>query len=67
MIATALYSCQKERSSANSTQPVTEEEAVTYSDESAQAEASFDDIEDISRVAADEEAQVSAPNRPGNP
>jgi hypothetical protein len=62
MIATALYSCQKESSSSNSTQPVTEEEAVTYSDESAQAEASFDDIEDISRVAADEEAEVSAPN-----
>jgi hypothetical protein len=57
-----LYSCQKESSSVNSTQPVTEEEAVTYSDESSQAEASYDDIEDISRVAADEEGVVSAPN-----
>jgi hypothetical protein len=60
--ATVLYSCQKESSSTSSTQPVTEEEAVTYSDESAQAEASFDDIEDISRTAADEEGVISAPN-----
>jgi hypothetical protein len=60
LIATALYSCQKENSGSNTT-PVTEDEAVTYSDESAQAEGSFDDIEDISRVAADEEGQVSAP------
>jgi hypothetical protein len=62
LAATALYSCQKEGSSSNSTQPVTEEDAVTYSDESAQAEGSFDDVEDISRQAADEEGAVSAPN-----
>jgi hypothetical protein len=61
LTATALYSCQKESSGSNTT-PVTEDEAVTYSDESTQAEASFDDIEDISRVAGDEEGQVSAPN-----
>ena len=59
--ATALYSCQKENSSSNST--VTEEEAVTYSDESAQAEASFDDVEDISMQAADEEGVTSAGGR----
>jgi hypothetical protein len=59
--ATVLYSCQKE-SSSNSTQPVTEDEAVTYSDESAQAEGSFDDLDDISMQAADEEGVVSAPN-----
>jgi hypothetical protein len=63
--ATALYSCQKENSSNNSTNPdqtVTEADAVTYSDESTQAEASFDDVEDVSRMAADEEGSVSAPN-----
>ena len=38
MIATALYSCQKEGSSSNSSD-VTEEEAVALSDESTQAEA----------------------------
>jgi hypothetical protein len=62
MIATALYSCQKEGSSSNS-KDVTEEEAVTYSDESAQAEASFDDLEDISMQAADEEGVTSAGGR----
>jgi len=62
MLATALYSCQKENSATNSTQAVSEEEAVTYSDESAQAEASFDDVEDVSMLAAEEESKVSAPN-----
>lgn len=64
LFATVLYSCKKESSSANTAQQteVTEEEAVTYSDESTQAEASFDDIEDVSRVAADEEGIVSAPD-----
>jgi hypothetical protein len=61
LIATALYSCQKENSASNST-PVSEEDAVTYSDESAQTEGSFDDLEDISMQAADEESVVSAPN-----
>jgi hypothetical protein len=60
LATTALFSCQKENSTSNS--DVTEEEAVTLSDESAQAEASFDDIEDISMQAAEEEGQVSAPN-----
>lgn len=62
MLATALYSCQKENSATNSAQPVSEEEAVTYSDESAQAEASYDDVEDVSMLAAEEESKVSAPN-----
>ncbi len=62
LIATALYSCQKENSSNSSSIPVTEDEAVTYSDESTQAEASFDDVEDIGMIAAEEEGVVSAPN-----
>ncbi|HEY6504161.1 MAG TPA: hypothetical protein VIZ28_09330 [Chitinophagaceae bacterium] len=61
LFATGLYSCKKESSSVNSI-PVTEEEAITYSEESAEAEASFDDIEDVSRLAAEEEGVVSAPN-----
>jgi hypothetical protein len=52
-----LFSCQKE--SSNSTPVITEEEAAAYSDESAQAEASFDDVEDISMIAAEEEGEAS--------
>ncbi|HUR66758.1 MAG TPA: hypothetical protein VMZ03_10465 [Chitinophagaceae bacterium] len=48
-----LFSCQKENSSV--TADITEEEAATYSDESAQAEASFDDAEDLSMIAAEED------------
>jgi hypothetical protein len=65
IVATALYSCQKESSSNSgfsSGPTVTEDQSVTYSDESSQTEASFDDLEDISMQAADEEGQVSAPN-----
>jgi hypothetical protein len=56
-----LYSCQKENSLTTS-QTVTEEQATTYSDESAQTEASFDDVEDVSMIAAGEEGVASAPN-----
>jgi hypothetical protein len=57
-----LYSCQKETSSNNSI-PVTEEEAAVYSDESTQAEASFDDVEDVSMTAAEEEGAASTAGR----
>jgi len=63
ILATALYSCQKENSSNSNVTTVTEDEAVAYSDESAQAEGSFDDIEDISFQAADEEGVTSAGGR----
>ncbi|MBM3415568.1 MAG: hypothetical protein FJY20_03785 [Bacteroidetes bacterium] len=52
-----LFSCQKETSS--STDGLTDEQATTYSDESAQAEASFDDVEDIGMIAAEEEGVAS--------
>jgi hypothetical protein len=63
LFVTAIFSCKKESSSStNSNQPaVTEDDAATYSDESSQAEGSFDDVEDVSMQAADEEGQVSAP------
>jgi hypothetical protein len=48
-----LFSCQKESSPV--TAEITEEEAATYSDESAQAEASFDDVEDLGMIAAEED------------
>jgi hypothetical protein len=57
-----LYSCQKENSSNTSTAPVTEEDATVYSDESAQTDASFDDVQDVSMTAADEEGAASTPN-----
>ncbi|TMI69063.1 MAG: hypothetical protein E6H09_20820 [Bacteroidetes bacterium] len=62
VLVAALYSCQKENNS-NADQAVTEEDAATYSDESTQAEASFDDIEDIGMQAAQEEAVTSAGGR----
>jgi len=52
LIAAFLFSCQKEASTSNST-TVSEEDAANYSDESAQADASFDDVTDVSMVAAD--------------
>ncbi len=61
-----LVSCQKESSlSSAETVAVTEEEAVTYSDESTQTEASFDDVEDVSMLAADEEGETSIYGRGG--
>lgn len=54
-----LYSCQKEISSTNSSTTVSEQEAVNYSDEGSQADASFDDVSDVSMVAADEEDAAS--------
>lgn len=51
-----LVSCQKE--SSLSTEVITEEEAATLSEESSQAEASFDDAEDIGMTAADEEGNA---------
>ena len=54
-----LISCQKENSLSNTADTLTEEEAATYSDESSQAEASFDDVEDVSMVAAEEEGDAS--------
>jgi hypothetical protein len=61
LLTTLLFSCQKENSENefNSTETLTEEDAATYTDESAQAEASFDDVEDISMIAAEEEGDVS--------
>jgi hypothetical protein len=61
LFSTVFFSCQKENSS-DTTTTVTEDEATIYSDESTQAEASFDDVEDISMAAAEEEGSVSAPN-----
>lgn len=58
-----LYSCQKENSlNSNSTVALTEDQVATYSDESAQVDASFDDVEDISMTAAGEESIATAPN-----
>jgi hypothetical protein len=59
-----LVSCKKEGSlSSSDTVAVTEEEATVYSDESARTEASFDDVEDVSMLAADEEGLASMSGR----
>lgn len=57
-----LISCKKENSAAVA-DPLTEEEAVTYTDESSQTAASFDDVEDVSMIAADEEGDASVYGR----
>jgi hypothetical protein len=63
LFSVILYSCQKENSLTTSpSSTVTEEQAATYSDESAQTEASFDDVEDVSMTAAQEEGATSSPN-----
>jgi hypothetical protein len=62
LMTSFLFSCQKEGSLSNSNTAVTEEDAAVYSDESVQAEASFDDVEDIGMTAAEEEGTVSAAN-----
>ncbi len=56
ILVVMLFSCQKE-SSIND--PITDEQASTYSEESSIAEASFDDVEDIAIIAADEENNAS--------
>lgn len=69
LLTTFVVSCQKENSltePATSEDTVTEEQAAVYSDESTQAEASFDDVEDISMVAAEEEGDASVYGRPGD-
>jgi len=54
-----LFSCKKETSSNTSNNGVTEQDAATYSDESAQADESFDDIADVSMTAADADNTAS--------
>ncbi len=62
LFSVLLFSCQKENSLDNSI-PVTEDEAKVYADESAQTEASFDDVEDVSMIAAEEEGIASEGGR----
>lgn len=70
VIAVALtsffFSCQKENSQSLTTD-ITDEQATTYSEESIQADASFDDAEDLSMIAADEEGEASGGRGGYNP
>ncbi len=59
LFVTFLFSCQKENSSTTSKNGVSEQDAATYSDESAQADESFDDIADVSMTAADADNTAS--------
>jgi hypothetical protein len=64
LFSAILFSCQKENSiNTTSATAVSEEEATVYSDESTQTEASFDDVEDVSMTAADEEGVASTYGR----
>lgn len=67
MFSLFLFSCQKESSfSTTSDSTVTEEEATNLSDESTQADASFDDVEDVSMIASEEEGEASVYGRSDN-
>jgi len=57
LLSAFLFSCKKEGSLSNSA--VTETEAATLSDESSQAEGSFDDADDIAFTAAEEEGSAA--------
>jgi hypothetical protein len=57
------FSCKKE---ATNKEAMTESEATEYSAESMEAEASYDDVQDISMTAADEEGIISAGRPAGN-
>src|SRR5687768_424949 len=59
LLTVFVFSCNKE-SADNETPAITETEAVEYSAESMEAEASYDDIQDISMSAANEEGIISA-------
>jgi len=59
LVASMLFSCQKDVSATNNNTSVTEEQATTYSEESSMAEVSFDDAEDVATTAADEECNAS--------
>jgi len=59
LVASMLFSCQKDVSTASNNTSVTEEQATTYSEESSMAEVSFDDAEDVATTAADEECNAS--------
>lgn len=59
-LSTLIFiSCQKENSiPANTADGLTDEQAAFYSDESARAEASFDDADNVAFIAADEEGNA---------
>jgi hypothetical protein len=63
VLAVLIFSCKKEKSEPQAP-AVTETEAAEYSAESMEADASFDDLQDISMTAADEEGVISA-GKPG--
>jgi hypothetical protein len=58
------FSCKKEAAQDNPA--VSEAEATEYSTESMEAEGSYDDLQDISMTAADEEGLISAGKPSGN-
>jgi hypothetical protein len=64
-LSVLIFSCKKESSVDPQTQSMTDDEAATYSEESTDADASFNDVEDISMTAANEEA-VTSGARPGD-
>ena len=58
ILSVIFFSCQKENSLSTES-PVTEAEAQLYVDESNEAQASLDDVDDIAFTAAEEESMTS--------
>lgn len=65
LLSLVAVSCQKESSlgSSPTTDTITDAQAQTYADESTQADASFDDVQDVSMTAAEEEGDASVYGR----
>jgi hypothetical protein len=59
IVTAVLFSCQKDLSNSSSPNSITDEQATSYSEEATQSDASFDDVADLSMVAADEEDNAS--------
>lgn len=58
-LSVLMFSCKKEASNTSAATTVSEEDAAVYSTESMEADASYDDVQDIGMTAAEEEGIVS--------
>ena len=65
-LSITLFTISCKKDAATNKQTVTESEATQYSAESMETEASYDDVQDISMTAADEEGAASAGRPAGN-
>jgi hypothetical protein len=61
MLTIFFFSCQKEgHNDPDQSPPISDEDASVYADESSRADASFDDLDEIGQVAAEEDDYAAA-------